>query len=126
MSEVFNHKIEQKESQTPRPALLDVIKVDGRWAQVGVREDSICFIDEKTGEQYHIAHNIDWNDYNFHELDENSVMDLLENGIITDDEYEKIYWGQEQKKHPHLKGHVTVFGEYTKKIKKTLHNINSK
>jgi len=115
MPERINHKIEHKESPMPHPSLLDVVMVDGRWAQVVPGSDSIAFLDEKVGKKYSVAHEINWDDYDFIPLDERFVGDLVDNSKMTDVEYSKIAWGSEQDEHPELKECVTVFGEYKKK-----------
>ncbi len=119
MSEIIKQQIEQKESQTPRPSLLDVVKVDGRWAQVVPGLDSIAFLDEKTGDKFQVIHKINWDDYEFERLNDRYVSDLMEQSKMTKDEYEKIHWGHEQQEHPEAKGYVVVFGEYRKKKNST-------
>ncbi len=114
ISEAINHN-EQKESQTQHPSLLDVVKIDGKWAQVIPRLDRIAFLDEKKGEKYNVIHEINWDDYGFKKLDTICVTDLLESGKISDEDFNKVHWGHEQKANPNLRGYVTVFGEYKKK-----------
>jgi hypothetical protein len=119
MTEKINHELEQRESRTSRPSLLDLVKVDGRWAQVGPGPDSIAFLDEKTGKQYHVAHEINWDEYEFVPLNEHFVGDLVDQSKISLDDYNKIVRGPEQDQYPKLKRDVTVFGEY-KKIKENV------
>ena len=97
---------------TPRPHILDVVKIDGRWAQVTLGGDSVRYLDEDTVSSVFIH----WDDYtlmyNWHGL---AVGDVHERSPFTDEEIERIVWGPEQKENPNVRLEVEVFGEYKKK-----------
>lgn len=105
-----------------RPALLDVIKIDGRWAQVGPVSDMIKFLDDKA-EGKTDAHIVNWDEYEFEFLFPDkikiqyqaSVQDLLNKGMISQREYNVVHWGPEQEENPYLRGQVSVSGIYKKK-----------
>ena len=103
---------------TPRPSLLDVIKIDGRWAQVILGGDTVRYLDDKSETR------INWDDYNCHFFDKYKkanktniwVKDLVEENQITKDEYETVVWGSiNESPTEHNKVFVTVFGVYTRK-----------
>ncbi len=101
---------------TPRPNLLDIVKIDDRWAQVKGAGNVITYLDN---ESYTL---INWDEYTYkafdkyNELGSNNiwVSDIGEDQI-TYNEYMVIRWGPEQKDNPNLRENVTVFGIYTKK-----------
>jgi len=103
---------------TPRPNLLDVVKIDGRWAQAIIRGDTVRYLDDKS------ETGINWNDYNCQFFDKYKkanctnvwVGDLIEEGQITQDEYKSVVWGSiSEPPTERNKQFVTVFGIYTKK-----------
>lgn len=105
-----------------RPALLDVIKIDGRWAQVGPASDTIKFLDEKVKGKSN-THIVNWDDYEFNFIFPDklkiryqaSVQDILNKGMISQEECNVVHWGPEQEEYPYLRGQVSVGGIYKKK-----------
>lgn len=97
---------------TKKPGLLDIVEIDGRLAQVYVRNNKVGFLDERARGHQEL-YEINWCNYEHTPAEKIiSVSLLLEKGMISTEEYESVYWGSEQKKHPHLKGEVTYFGSY--------------
>ncbi len=107
--------IENKDifTETPHPNALDIIKIDGRWAQsFGPR--LIRFLDDGS------EASINWDDYERVRSFGGTSINLLEQLFgesLTEDEISCVRWGPEEKEHPHLKKFVEVFGEYNKKKK---------
>ncbi len=106
------------ESAVPQPNTLDIIKVDGRWAQIFVGGDAIDlpkpmkYLDN--GEDSEIT----FNDYEFTKDWKSLPVALLKSKFgetFNDEEITRIHWGSEQENNPELKEFVSVFGEYTKK-----------
>ncbi|MFA6095111.1 MAG: hypothetical protein WC757_04505 [Candidatus Paceibacterota bacterium] len=95
--------------ETPRPNTLDIVKIDGRWAQSN--GNIIVFLDDGSGVF------INWNDFSLIKKYECTVGALMlkKEESFTDAEIESIHWGPEQNQYPHLKKAVTVFGEYERK-----------
>ena len=114
--EDIKRTIEGKEARTPRPNLLDVVMIDGKLAQVLPVDDRICFLKERARTGKINAPIINWDDYDGIVVDE-EVQDLVARGEITNDEYNAIHYGPEQKESPHLRDYVTFFGRFTKKKK---------
>jgi hypothetical protein len=119
-----NDHTESPESQepTPEPNLLDVVKIDRRWAQVGPVINYIAFLDEG-GFGRANPREINWDDYNCEKFDKykcnNStnvwVSDLVSEDQISPDEYMAIHWGSEELTNPRIRDFVTVFAKYTLK-----------
>ena len=98
-----------------RPSNLDIIKVDGRWAQcasIGPEDSTIRFLDDNsvayfTFDDYKLVKHID------------TKLDILRRVsgemILNDTELANAHFGEDDKKHPELKLYITVFGEYIKK-----------
>jgi hypothetical protein len=100
--------------QAPCPSLLDVIRINGRWAQVGPSLDTINFLDDNN----RTMHQIDWNAYKLTRKYKGVKVAMyrrFEPEAMTNTEAENIYWGEEQKENPDLKKLVAVFGEYERK-----------
>jgi hypothetical protein len=94
------------------PNLLDIVRVNNRWAQVILDGRSIKYLDDNSLER------IEWIDYlKVREYRPSSVLFLKFDGHeqFTDSEIENIHWGPEQNEHPYLKQLVKVFAEYVKK-----------
>jgi len=103
--------------------LLDVVKIDGRWAQVILGGKTVRYLDDKS-ETF-----INWDDYNCRFFDKYKeggrtnvwVLDLVEENQITQNEYESVVWGSINEPPTEFnKRFVTVFAIYTKKRKKTI------
>ncbi|MDP3956589.1 MAG: hypothetical protein Q8P97_01160, partial [bacterium] len=100
-------------NEQKRPELLDVVKIDGRWAQVIIGGDTVSFLD--TGEK----EPIDWSEYELTSVFRGAVFDVMKlpGQEFKEEEIDNIRWGPEAKKHPELKLEVRVFGEYVSKKK---------
>lgn len=98
--------------ETGLPDLLDIVKLDGRWAQVKLGGETVTFLDDGT------EMDVDWNAYRlarpFHSLAANFLKDQF-GEEIPDGELARAHWGPEEKEHPELKGQIRVFGEFVKK-----------
>jgi hypothetical protein len=97
------NSIEQKEPLTPKPNLLDVVMIDGKLCQVAPDCDSFIILAEKATTGKSKSYYIDWDKYECEVID-GRVKDLKENNVISDEEYEAVYWGSEQKNTHTLKG----------------------
>ena len=102
------------EGQYPRP--LDIIKIDGRWAQIihigeGPNHRSrIRYLDDMSSSEVYLSL------YALKKIYNVGVNLAVEAGLeFTRTELKNIYWGSEEAKHPELKLIVTVFGEYETK-----------
>lgn len=103
-------KEDLSKEHAPRPALLDIVKLDGRWAQVIVGGGYVNYLSENQ------VREIEWNEYTFKKRWGLSVDTLIELGqSFTQKEVDNIHWGPEEIQHPQLKRQVTVFGEYQSK-----------
>lgn len=96
--------------KTPRPNLLDVAKVDGRWVQVGGGGNLIVYLDDGKVDQ------INWNDFVLKkDWGGRAVKYIKEAANISVEEISQIHWGPEEEEHPYLKEQVRVFGEFEKR-----------
>ena len=102
---------QESKEPTRRPSLLDVIRIDGRLAQVIVGGDHIKFLDDGSVVE------INWDEYNFKEPAKyrTHISDLVRENQIKETEFQVIHWGPEQEEKPQLRNFVTFFGIYTKK-----------
>ncbi len=94
------------------PSVLDIIKVDGRWAQVysGPGRTQIGYLDDGSKET------VDLSDYELvRHTDSHVRLQQMQGERFTDEEIARIRWGSEQDEHPDLKYEVHVFGEYAKR-----------
>ena len=81
------------------PELLDIVKIDGRWAQVMAGGEIIKYLDSTKAEE------INWNDYQLSKRYEvSSVRSVIDSGIgsFTPEEINNIHWGGEERGYPHL------------------------
>ena len=97
------------------PGTLDLVILDGRWAQVnnsgiGV-EVLISYLDN--GE----TANVTWADYQLENYFDSSLALLLETNKvkITNEEKSQIHWDVDQSKNLKLVDIIIVFGVYKKK-----------
>jgi hypothetical protein len=90
---------------TPVPAILDVVKIDGRWAQVIYGGGVVRFLDDNS------AQPIEWDDYLLAQPIHSQVRELRSQ--FTDNEVANIHWGASDP--DYLKLEVDVFGEYQRK-----------
>ncbi len=98
---------------TPRPNLLDVVKIDGHWAQVVGGGKLLLYLDDKSTES------IDWNDFKFTKDWKGLPVSFVRESVdFTEKELKRIHWGPEQKYNPSLREEVSVFGEFEKKPSK--------
>lgn len=102
-----NPEIGSEDEPTPVPAILDVVKIDGRWAQVIFGGGAVRFLDDNS------AQPIEWNDYRLTQPLNTHVRDIQDQ--FTDAQIANIRWGEGQEQTPYLKLEVDVFGEYVKK-----------
>lgn len=103
------------EAEKEGPATLDIVKIDGRWAQVisaqqsGIKIDgdstTLRWLDNKSGDS------IDITDYRL-KIYANFTASMFRQ-MFSDIEFENIHWGEDDTLE--LKGKVTVFGEYVSK-----------
>jgi hypothetical protein len=98
---------EQQEHE--QPSTLDIVKIDGRWAQVHSRSDTAALVYLDDGSEDHI----EWADYELTRLIRSHVLPLKDQ--FTPEEIARIRWGAEQEQNPHLVYEVAVFGEYRKR-----------
>ena len=93
-----------------RPAQLDIVKINGRWAQVVGARGAVKYLNDLTEEQ------IDWNNYELIKPISQRLKEVLSFGTekFSGEEIDNIHWGSEQKLYPNLKKQVTVFGEFKK------------
>jgi hypothetical protein len=106
------HPENQEAQPMPKPAILDVVKIDGRWAQIRHGGNVVNFLDDNSAEP------IDWNEYRLSKSYDNlSVKAIMQvyGEKFTEDEIKNIHWGSEQNQNPELRQEVTAFGEYVKK-----------
>ncbi|MFH0828830.1 MAG: hypothetical protein V1907_01475 [Candidatus Kerfeldbacteria bacterium] len=95
-----------------QPCLLDLVKIDGRWAQVisGPETSQVLFLDNGSGDT------IRWSDYTLARPLHTHVRLIQERGrVFTDEELSRIRWGSEQKEKPDLVQEISVFGEFTRR-----------
>ena len=100
--------------ETPRPGLLDVVKIDNRWAQVYGGGNIVKFLDDNS------YHPIQWNDYVLLRKWRGAVSVRtyreFKPGDMNDAHVQNIHWAEDQAKNPeYLKSQTHVFGEYKKK-----------
>jgi hypothetical protein len=101
--------MEKFEKCTPHPNTLDVVMIDGRWAQTAT-DTLINYLDD--GSSSHI----NWEDYTLIKKFDDSIVKYVKNQEnFTEKEISRIHWGPEEKEHPYLKEQVKVFGKYQKK-----------
>ena len=91
------------------PSLLDVVKIDGRWAQVRAGGRSILFLDSGEAKQ------INWSEYDLKKYVHQAMHYLPESKELTPDELMRIHWGPEQETKPSLKLQCTYFGDFKSK-----------
>ena len=98
--------------KTPPPDLLDVVKIDGRWAQYR-GGDLFKFLDDESVEE------IELDDLRLaKEYGKASVVsEVKKRENFTPEELSHIHWGSEQSEYPYLREQVRVFGEYKRKNK---------
>lgn len=107
----------EKENQEEFPANLDVIKIDGRWAQVAASKADSGTVLIKFLDNDEVA-DLDLADY---ELTRrfNMVVSHLKQFFgeeLPKEQAAKVHWGPEEAEKPELRGLVTVFGEYKKPL----------
>lgn len=96
------------------PELLDVVKIDGRWAQVVGRGDKLTFLSDGT-----IA-DVDWSEYVLVKNYKGRAVKLVEEfdgESFTDEEISRIHWeaGHAEDEAKKLAQEVSVFGIFEKK-----------
>ena len=97
-------------SQTPRPNLLDVIRLHGKWAQVCNIQCVVRYLEDRN----HIK--VDWDELRLvRRFEDATVFSIRQEMPFSDAEYANIYAGQDQDVKPKLREKVNVFGEYERK-----------
>lgn len=92
-----------------RPHLLDVVKVNGRWAQVQFAGNHITYLSDGVMDE------IDWKNYVLKKDWKGlSVSTVKKVEVFSDEEIAQIHWDPEEKEHPKLKEQVSVYGEFEK------------
>jgi len=97
----------------PRHTLLDIVKLDGRWAQI-VSSIKVRFLADGSLED------IDWLKYEMVKDHHGQAVNTLihhSDAKFSEAELQNIYAGPEGKAYPDYKLEVSVFGEYRKKPK---------
>jgi hypothetical protein len=95
------------------PATLDIIKIDGRWAQVksvqinSEDETTLGWLDDKTYERINLSK------YRLKKYFQSHVNTFRELNLISDKEFDNVHWASGDP--DYLKNFVTVFGEYERK-----------
>lgn len=102
--------IEENNEAESLPSPLDVIKIDGKWAQVRAGGRIILFLDGGEAKQ------IDWSDYELKRYIHQALEYLPEGKELTQDELMRIYWAEPDTK-VSLKLQCTYFGDFRKKLK---------
>lgn len=102
-------KNEMPPELTSRPELLDIIKIDGRWAQVRGGRSYIKYLDDGSTVP------IDWDDFKLIERIHGAVKFIKNQEGFSKEEIANIHWGPEQEQNPALKEEATVFGKFEKK-----------
>ena len=96
---------------TSKPSILDVIKINGRWAQMH-SENLLRFLDDLSWARVDLG-----GSFVLEKSHKSApVVDLRKQGVyFSPEELEHIRWGPEQAENPYLKQEVRVFGEYRAK-----------
>ncbi len=108
---------ERKESE-PEPwfELLDIVKIDGRWAQIvgALREKNpgeeqlITYLDDGSPGY------VDFQKYELSRLLATHVAKILKAGELSEDEFKNVRWDSDNIG-TKMSLHVHVFGEFIKK-----------
>lgn len=98
-------------AETPQPNELDLVKINGRWAQVISAGQRVKYLDDLKTEV------IDWNDYKVLRSFNLPIwgIELLYGEKLTGEEMQNVRWGPEETAQPELKKNVRVFGALVKK-----------
>lgn len=110
---------EHKETESaPWFSLLDIIKIDGKWAQI---EGPLLKRGERGRQLVHYLYDDSWSHIDFNEYKlvnhlDSYVDHMLKEGQITNSEFERIKWDGDNIG-TKLSLLVNVFGEFTKNEK---------
>lgn len=89
------------------PNLLDVVKIDGRWAQVVGGGNYVKYLYDAT------EAGVDWANLRLTKRWDAQVYSVRKSENFTPEELKNIHWASgEQEKYPHLKEEVRVYGEF--------------
>lgn len=108
----------RQQERIPLPSTLDIILINGRWAQVEFpqRYDPAGNISETTSVLWLDDKSFDHLDLSKYKLVQYPVMYVSAiKDKFTPEQINNIHWGSEQEQYPHLKLAVTVFGKYESK-----------
>lgn len=114
MSEKIKNSFEQIPFPDTFPAALDIIKINGRWAQITTSrgEGAIVWLDSKQGE-----HHINLRNYRLirrFDLNVENLAARFPDEKFTEEEINNIYYSGDLNT-PEWKNQVKVFGEYESK-----------
>jgi hypothetical protein len=90
---------------------LDIIRLDGRWAQMG-SSTAVVYLDDLS------VASVDLRKYRVAKDYRSMAVWYVEKycgAVFSDAEIRNIRWGPEQERNPELKTYVTVFAEYVRK-----------
>lgn len=96
--------------EAPRPNELDIVKINGRWAQVISAGERVKYLDNLETEE------IEWSDYkltrSYKSLPMHAIIDWGWD-TFTETEIQNTHWAKGDL--DSLKKHVSVFGVFVKK-----------
>lgn len=102
--------LESKKKKPDGPRVLDIIKIDERWAQIistgNIGSSHIRFLDNGEGM------NVDLNTCIVVKHWGMPLFAIEDRISMTKDEIHRVFWGPEQRQYPSLIMQVSVFGEY--------------
>ncbi|MBI5404698.1 MAG: hypothetical protein HY976_00560 [Candidatus Kerfeldbacteria bacterium] len=94
------------------PGMLDLVRLDGRWAQVmsGPETSIVTYLDDGA------SSDIRWSDYRLLQKLDTHVENLVRRtGLsLIPEEFSRIHTGPDQRTHADAANDVHVFGEYAK------------
>ncbi|MEK7067184.1 MAG: hypothetical protein AAB950_00060 [Patescibacteria group bacterium] len=102
--------------ELPWYSMLDVVKIDGRWAQIvgGLidknedRKQAVHYLDDNSSAY------VQFNDYELTKQLHSHVSEMLRKGELSQAEFKYVHWDSENIG-TDLAKNVTVFGEFEKK-----------
>lgn len=106
--ELINGETQVEElTQTPRPNLLDIIILNGKWAQVCNIQCVVKYLENKN----HIK--VDWDKLRLvRRFEDATVASIRQEIPFSNQEYRNIYAGPDQDIKLELREGVNIFGEY--------------
>jgi hypothetical protein len=102
----------------PIPNTRDLVLIDGQFAQFcgGSPEEGVSLRLIEDSKSVHINPE-EWLQYEYTKppSDIFTARELVEKGLMSKGQLEKVFWGSEEDRYQYLKGEVAFFGTYTKK-----------